>query len=295
MLVFIKHLILALGYRTGDNQRRTGIVNQYRVDLIHDCVVMFALNEILGRSSHVITQIVKAELVVRTERDIAFISLTALLRIRTILINAIHAQTVEHINRAIPLGITFGQIIIYRNNMHALVRKRVKEHRQSSHKGLTLTGSHLGNLTLMEHHATYQLYIVMNHVPCDFITASHPVVVVNGLIAIYLHKIKTGSQIAVEIIGSHHHRLVFRKATSGIFYDGKHLGQHLVQNLFIPFFDIFVQIIYLAINALALFYRQLLNRAFQLSYLIFLRLHMCGNALLNYLCASTKIIVAQFG
>ena len=45
-LVFLKHLIFALGYRTADNQRGTGIVDQHGVDLVDDGIVMGTLYQV---------------------------------------------------------------------------------------------------------------------------------------------------------------------------------------------------------------------------------------------------------
>ena len=46
----------------------------------------------------------------------------------------------------------------------------IQEDRCCTYKGLTLTGSHLGNLTLMENNTTEELYIVVNHFPLHIIT-----------------------------------------------------------------------------------------------------------------------------
>ena len=64
---------------------------------------MCALYQIGGRYGHVITQIVETELVVGTEGDISLISLTTGLRVRLMLIDTIHAQAMEHIERTHPL------------------------------------------------------------------------------------------------------------------------------------------------------------------------------------------------
>ena len=39
-LILLKHLVVTLRNRTGDDQRCTGIINQHRVNLIDDGVVM---------------------------------------------------------------------------------------------------------------------------------------------------------------------------------------------------------------------------------------------------------------
>ena len=46
-LVLLKHLVVAFGYRTGDDQRCTGIVNQHGVNLVDDSVVMGTLYKVL--------------------------------------------------------------------------------------------------------------------------------------------------------------------------------------------------------------------------------------------------------
>ena len=78
-LIFLEHLVVALGDRTRDDKRCTGIVDQHRIDLIDDGVVMCALYQVGWRNGHVVAQIVETELVVSTEGDIGLISLAALL------------------------------------------------------------------------------------------------------------------------------------------------------------------------------------------------------------------------
>jgi hypothetical protein len=63
----IVQLVVTLGNRSGDNERGTGVVNQHRVHLVHDRVIVLPLNQVLGRDGHVVAQIVETELVVRTK------------------------------------------------------------------------------------------------------------------------------------------------------------------------------------------------------------------------------------
>ena len=39
-LILLKHLVVTLGNRTRDNQRCTGIINQHRVDLIDNSIIV---------------------------------------------------------------------------------------------------------------------------------------------------------------------------------------------------------------------------------------------------------------
>ena len=50
----LEELVVAFGNRAGDNQRGTGIVNQYRVHLIDDCVIVLALYEVFRADSHIV-------------------------------------------------------------------------------------------------------------------------------------------------------------------------------------------------------------------------------------------------
>ena len=72
-LVLFKHLYVALWNRTRDDEWGTGIVNKYRVHLIHDGEVVTTLHEILRLHCHVVAEVVETELVVCTECDICLI------------------------------------------------------------------------------------------------------------------------------------------------------------------------------------------------------------------------------
>ena len=47
-LVLFEQLVIAFRHRPGYNQRRTGIVDQYGVDLVHDGVIVCTLHQSLG-------------------------------------------------------------------------------------------------------------------------------------------------------------------------------------------------------------------------------------------------------
>ena len=65
-----KQLFFTFGDRAGNNQRSTGIVNQYGVHLIDDGIIVLTLYKVFRADSHVITQVVETEFIVRTECDI---------------------------------------------------------------------------------------------------------------------------------------------------------------------------------------------------------------------------------
>ena len=145
---------------------------------------MLSLHEVFRLHGHVVTQIVKAELVVRTKGDVCLICLASLFAVRTMLVDAVHAQSVEHIERSHPFGVTLGQIVVDRYDMHAVASQCVEEYRAGSHEGLTFTRCHLGNLALMEHGTADELHVIVYHLPLRIVAACGPMVVVYGLIAV---------------------------------------------------------------------------------------------------------------
>ena len=75
---------------TGDDERRSGFVDEHRVDFVDDRVDVVALNAMVQRLNHVVAQIVEAELVVRSVGDVAFICSAALHRARLGVVDTTH-------------------------------------------------------------------------------------------------------------------------------------------------------------------------------------------------------------
>ena len=244
-LVLLELLVFALRHGTRNNQGSTGIVDQHGVHLIDDGIVMRTLHEVGGVGSHVVTKVVETKLVVRTKGDVCHISLATSLAIGLMLIDAVYAESMEHIERSHPLRVTLGQIVVDCHHMHAITRQRIEEHRQGSHEGLTFTRCHFRNLTLMQNGTTKELHVVVNHVPLRLVASGHPVVVVDGFVAFDIHEIVAGSQFTVKIGSSDLDVLVIRKALGCTLHDGEGDGAHLfesllkhLQYLFLQFVDL---------------------------------------------------------
>ena len=193
---------------------------------------MAALHEVGRRNGHVVAQIVETELIVSSEGDICLVSLAALRRVGAVLVDTVNGKTVEHIERSHPLGVTLGQIVVDGHHVHTVASQGIQEHRERSHERLTFTRCHLGNLTLMEHGTTEELHVVVDHVPLQVVTAGHPMVVIDGLVAVDMHKVLGGSQLAVEIVGRYHHFLVLGEAAGGFLHDAEGHGEHFVEGHF---------------------------------------------------------------
>ena len=151
---------------------------------------MHALYKVAWLCSHVVAQVVETELVVCSECDVGHICLSALVRVGTVLVDAVNTQAMEHIQWTHPLRVTLCKVVVDCNHVYTIAGQGIQEYRECCHKGLSFTSRHLGNLTFVEYHATEQLYIVVYHVPYCVVASGLPVVAVYGLVAVYCHEIE---------------------------------------------------------------------------------------------------------
>ena len=142
---------------SGDDQRRSRLVNQDRVHLVHNRKGVTALDHVLFIQGHVVTQIVEAHLVVGTVGDVAGIGLTPLFICQAVDDQA-HGKTEEAVYLAHPLAVTAGQIVVDRDDVDALARQRVQIGRQNGDQRLAFTGLHLGDSALMQDDAADDLH-----------------------------------------------------------------------------------------------------------------------------------------
>ncbi len=148
--------------RTGDDQRGSGFINQNIVHLVDDGKVEFPLAEILQPEFHVVPQVIKAKLVVGAIGDIGRVS-----RLAGSIINPVHdhpnLKPEKVVKLAHPVGITAGQVIVDRDQVHPTAGQGVKIHRQSGYQGFALAGFHFGNFPPMQNDAAEELDIKMAH------------------------------------------------------------------------------------------------------------------------------------
>ncbi len=148
--------------RTGDDQRRTGFVDQDGVHLIHQRIVQLTLNALFRTERHIVTQIVKAVFVVGAVGDICGIGLTLGRCRQARHVNA-HAHAKELEQRTVVFGVTLGQVVVDGDYVHAFTAQGVQVGRQGCGQGFTFTGTHLGDAAIVKHHAAQQLDIKVAH------------------------------------------------------------------------------------------------------------------------------------
>ena len=294
-LELLKHLVVTLGNRPRYDERRAGIVNQHRVNLIYYGIIVRTLHKVGRRHGHIVTQVVETKFVVRTKRDVAIICASALRRVGLRLVDAVNRYSMEHIYGAHPLRVALGQIVVHRHHVHTVARQRIQEHRQRGHERLAFAGCHFGNLALVQHYATYQLHVVMHHVPLYFIATGHPVVAVYCFVTVNGQKVfPLCCKLAVEVAGRHFYGRVLRKSTGGIFHYCKHFGQHLVKNILGAVEYLLFNLVDLFPQRLALVIFEFFNIGLQFGYLLALRSHILLDTRTDCGHSTTQLIVRQF-
>jgi hypothetical protein len=146
----------------GDDQGRTGLVDQDRVHLVDDGVVEAALHALARLIHHVVAQVIKTELVIGAVGDVCLVR--SLLRVMGHLRQvAADTQPEKTVDAPHPVRVTAGQVVIDGDHMNALTGERVQVDRQGGGEGLAFTGAHFGNLARVQHHAAHQLHVEVAH------------------------------------------------------------------------------------------------------------------------------------
>ena len=105
----------------GDDERRARLVDEDRVDLVHDRVRMAALHDALERDRHVVAQVVEAELGVRPVGDVGAVGLAPRLERHHVLDVRRCASRARSKTGSRPLLVALGEVVVRRHE----VRRRV--------------------------------------------------------------------------------------------------------------------------------------------------------------------------
>ena len=124
---------------------------------------MPALHLLFHVRHHIVTQIVKPHLVVGAVGDVRGVGLAALL-VFFFVNNQTHGQAEKTVHLTHPLAVAAGKIIVDRDNMNALARKRVEIRGQGRDESFAFPRFHLGDAALMQHNATNDLHREVLHV-----------------------------------------------------------------------------------------------------------------------------------
>ena len=142
----------------GDDERRARLVDEDRVDLVDDAEVVAALHLVVAAPGHVVAQVVEPELVVGAVRDVGAVVLALLLR--PVLEAGDDQPDVEPeplVDASHPLGVEAGEVVVDRDEVHAVAGEGVEVGREGRHEGLAFARLHLGDPAEVERRPAHQL------------------------------------------------------------------------------------------------------------------------------------------
>ncbi len=142
--------------RAGDDQGRARLVDQDRIDFVDDGVAERPLHHVFEPELHVVAEVIEAEFVVGAVGHVGGIGLAAL-GVGELVQDAADRQSQELVDLAHPLAVALGQIVVHRDDMHALAGERVQVNRQGRHQRLAFAGLHFGDHAPVQHDAAHQL------------------------------------------------------------------------------------------------------------------------------------------
>ena len=178
--------------------------------------------------------------------------------------------------------------------MNTAACKGIQEHWQCCHKGLTFTGRHLSDLTLMQNRTTNELNIVVHHVPHGLITSSFPMIVVDGFIALNVEEVVAiGSKFTVKIGCCHLDCLILGEAFGSLLNDSKYRGQHLVELILDAVENFFLNLVNFSPQWFAIFILESLDFSLNRCNLVALWFYILFNLLFDCGTAGTQFIVRQ--
>ena len=148
--------------RAGNDQGRPGLVDEDGIHFVDDGIVEFPLDVIFQGKLHVVPEIVEPELVVGAVGDIRGIGLAAFVVVQAV-DDGVHRQPQETVDVPHPLGVPAGQIVVHRDDVHAVAGEGVEVNGHGGHQGFAFTGFHFGDLALVQHDAADELDVEGAH------------------------------------------------------------------------------------------------------------------------------------
>ena len=142
----------------GDDQRRSRLVDQDRVDLVHDRVRVAPLHGSLERHRHVVPEVVESELGVRPIGHVVRIR-DAALGERHQVLDVADRRAEELVYGARPLGVALGEVVVDRHEVDTVPGQAVQVERLHRDEGLTLSRLHLRDVALVEDDPAHQLHV----------------------------------------------------------------------------------------------------------------------------------------
>ena len=99
--------------------------------------------------------------------------------------------------------VALGEVVVDGDYVDSLAGECVQKDGKGRHEGLSLSGGHLGYLSLVQDDTSDELHVVVDHVPGYRVTSGYPSMVPIGLVALDTDVIVLGAELAVHVGGGH--------------------------------------------------------------------------------------------
>ncbi len=142
-----------------DDQRRAGLVDEDRVDLVDDGEEVAALRLLVLRQGHVVAEVVEPELVVRAVGDVGLVRGPLRLGVVDLGNDDADLHPEEAVDLPHPVGVAPGEVVVHGHEVAAVAGQRVQVEGQRRDERLALAGLHLGDPAEVECGATHDLDI----------------------------------------------------------------------------------------------------------------------------------------
>jgi hypothetical protein len=150
---------LARGAR--DDERRAGLVDQDRVNLVDDGKGVAPLDHVLQAPGHVVTQVVEAELGVGPVGDVAVVGVLLVLPLGHVRGHPAHREPEGPVDLAHPVRVARSQVVVDRHHVHALGFQGVEIDGKGGDERLAFARLHLGDPAEVQGGPAHQLHVVV--------------------------------------------------------------------------------------------------------------------------------------
>ena len=153
--------VVGVGGRLGDardDERRARLVDEDRVDLVHDAEVVPALDAVVQAHGHVVAQVVEAELGVGAVGDVGGVGLPPL-GLGHHRADDADGDPEGVVDGPHPVRVAAGQVVVDRDQVDAPPGQRVEVDGRDGGEGLPLAGLHLGDLAGVKRDGPDELHV----------------------------------------------------------------------------------------------------------------------------------------
>ena len=146
----------------------------------------------------------------------------------------------------------------------------------------------------MEDNTTYELNVIMHHIPGHFVAAGHPVVLPESIVAFNGHEFLGCAEVTVELGRLHLYDRILLETTRCRFHDGECLREYLIEYLLYGLVNFLYQLVRLCRQLLLLLYRNVcLQFCPDLCYAVLICRNGCTDLRLEGITCGTEVIIRK--